>query len=101
MTPQTQAEQKARELMESIVLDKIFDENVALQELTLLIQKADALDWFEKFLISEGGYIDMEMSSTPYILANHTTDEEWKGETLLSAINQARKEQENILNENH
>jgi hypothetical protein len=65
-----------------------------LEKIKLLEQKAEAFDWLEKFLLSEGGYIDMEASSTPFILANHITDQEWKGDTLLSAINQANKGQQ-------
>lgn len=86
MTPQTQAEQKARELLEDVIFacDK---ESVAepkmkrfRQELTLLIQKADALDWLEK---------EVAKSKWAYLLDNLEIK---SGETLLSAINQARKE---------
>ena len=76
MTPQTQAEQKARELAHrlQLLVDNTLG-NDAVQELTLLIQKANALDWLNTV---DG--MDW-FSNCDY------------GEATLSAINQARKEQ--------
>ena len=60
MTPQTQAEQKARELARSLQTHKLpsgvtgdhpamIEWDKRMDELKLLIQKADALDWLREF----------------------------------------------------
>ena len=125
MTPQTQAEQKAREFIKIHFCDpRSLIDKTSIQELTLLIQKAeqyseletlikcdshskgldtpidvlyqlvltlkelkekaDALDWLEK---PENDAFVMCMDKG--ILLDWAVNE---GKTLLSAINQARKE---------
>ena len=86
MTSQTQAEQKVRKLrlrFQEIILNQRTDLTLINleEELILLIQKADALDWLEKQsghnILAEQGF----------------TLNKWTDKSLLSAINQARKEQ--------
>ena len=72
----TQVEQKARELLEQAGKSTQHF-GYSLATLTLLIQKADALDWLER--------IDHQK----YLFNNWIGG----GGTLLSAINRARREQ--------
>lgn len=104
-----QAEQKARELIEwafswkpcsnygcswpnHIESCAVAKQTKVLQELTLLIQKSDALDWLEKNWPNM--IVDTDTLIPPKWFI--TMDESIKvrrADTLLSAINQARREQ--------
>lgn len=63
-----------------------------LDELKRAKEKAEALDWFENFLKQFDAGIEVQISDKPFILYDEH-EREWNGETLLSAINQAKKEQ--------
>ena len=93
MTPQIQAEQKARELRKSLQFkDHPFNAHarqigdVAEQELTTLFQKADALDWLD-----HTAKTDITGKSNKSLVLDFQWDDE--EQTLLSAIQQAQKEQ--------
>ena len=87
MTPQTQAEQKARAV-------KLLHQETrkVIDDIALLIQKADALDWLEKGF-GEITAIRRNISGGKYC-SFHWENQFSQNKTLLSAINQARKEQE-------
>jgi len=93
MTPQNQAEQKANHIATDILL--VGKRKEVMDNLALLIQKADALDWLEKNDYSL--YADSEqpmrfqlgIQEDGVIISIHESVS-----SLLSAINQVRKEQE-------
>jgi hypothetical protein len=89
MTPQTQAEQKARDFLIAVRGDySVSGHESHVQELTLLIQKADALDW-----VQENHFTIMACHQPKTFMCVSMGKPSGVNTSLLSAINQARKEQ--------
>jgi hypothetical protein len=90
MTPQTQAEQKARELE-----NKCHRKIDCIQELTLLIQKSDAFDKIES-MAKEGIDWDICCRDDEFIATDIFNQDKIRGvgKTLISAINKATNRDE-------
>jgi hypothetical protein len=94
MTPQIQAEQKAREFIKKLLPNMpnwTSTENRAFEELTLLMQKADALDLITPKLNQLDDYF--ELGEVCFEVSKRFPFAQKLIKESVSTINQARKEQ--------